>query len=343
MGGAAIPGFQGVHQRVSQGVAALAPNAGGWVNVTLGITGFAASVADAFLRRRSTVEPPNQDELYSRLGDVYRKAREEMAGAPVAVVAPATAIAQSPVTVNVNMPAAAPSKYLAQEGAEDVDTGCLPCGKAHLGAMQGMLERAQQAAEKEGSCGTECGQWLARAAQEPVALFARDWTPERIAKTPPEHRAVLEKYVPQVRGVQASLVGEDVVTESLVRASALLSEATRFAGAGDGIEHPEVQWRLAEAEKDLTTAERARVGAMSPEMQQRLRRLRQQAYNDVRTPDDVTAAAVEADAVAVEVQSGFASSLTPDQVRSMAESAAALRESFRADLATAEAPREAAS
>lgn len=337
MGGAAVPGFSGVHQRVAQGIAAFAPGAGRWVDVTMGVTGFAAAVADAFLTRRARVDPPDPAELYARLGDVYRKAREDMrtGGLAPSVAAPATAVAAAPVNITINAAPVA-SKYLASEGAEDVDTGCLPCGKAHLGAMQGMLERAAEAADKEGGCGPECGQWMARAAQEPVALFARDWTPERIAKTPLHHRALLEQYVPKVRQMQSELVGQDVVTESLVRASALLSEATRFAGAGDGIEHPEVQWRLAEAEKDLTTAERAKVGAMTPEMQQRLRRLRQKAYNDVAGPDDVTAAAAEADVVAAEVQSAYTSTLTPEQVRQMAEGAKALRASFRSDLGAAE-------
>ncbi len=334
MGGVQLAGFQGVHSQVAGAVSSLAPNAPRWVAVLLGATGFGAAVADLTLQRHAQAPQSDPNELYDRLAEVYRKAREEMQSSPVAVAAPATAVAQAPVNITINT--AAPSKYLAQEGAEDVDTGCLPCGKAHLGAYQGMLERAAEAAQKEGSCGPECGQWVARAAQEPVALFARDWTPERIAKTPPHHRAILEQYVPQVRRAQSELVGGDAVTESLVRASALLSEATRFAGAGDGIEHPEVQWRLAEAEKDLTTAERAKVGAMTPDMQQRLRRLRQQAYNDVRGPEDVTAAAAEADAVTAEVLGAYTASLTPEQVAQRAEQARALRKSFRADLAAAE-------
>ncbi|MHB1670177.1 hypothetical protein [Thiomonas sp.] len=341
MGGALLPtasgGFKSVHATLTQSVAALVPNPPRWVGVALGVGGFASAVADVFLTRQINRPAADASELYDRIGEVYRKAREGMAGAPVVVSAPATAIAQAPVTVNiVNSPAAAPSKYLAQEGAEDIDTGCLPCGKAHLGAMQGMLERAAQAAQAEGACGAECGQWVARAAQEPVALFARDWTPERIAKTPPEHRVVLEKYVPEVRQVQDSLVGGDEVRASLVRASALLSEATRFAGAGDGIQHPEVQWRLAEAEKDLTVAERARVAGMDPETQQRLRRLRQQAYNAVQTPDDLNRVAAEADAVAAEAQGAYAATLGPAQVQSLADSARRLRESFRADLSATE-------
>lgn len=334
MGGALLPGFKGVHQTISQSVQALVPNPPRWVGVALGVGGFASAVADVFLQRQLNRPAADAGELYDRLGEVYRRAREGMAPGTVAVSAPATAISQAPVNITINTaPAAAPSRYLAQEGAEDVDTGCLPCGKAHLGAMQGMLERAAAAAAHEGTCGPECGQWVARAAQEPVALFARDWTPERIAKTPPEHRAVLEKFVPQVRQVQDELVGGDEVRASLVRASALLSEATRFAGAGDGMEHPEVQWRLAEAEKDLTVAERARVGAMSPETQQRLRRLRQATYNAIASPGDLNRAAQEADAVATEVQGGWAATLPPDAVRSLAERARALRADFRADLA----------
>lgn len=336
MGGIALSGFKGVHQTVSQSVAALVPNPPRWVGVALGVGGFASAVADVFLARQVNRPGPDAGELYDKIGEVYKRAREGMQGAPVVVSAPATAVAQAPVTVNVNVPAAAPSRYLQQEGAEDVDTGCLPCGKAHLGAMQGMLERAAAAAQQEGACGPECSQWVARAAQEPVALFARDWTPERIAKTPPEHRAVLEKYVPEVRQVQDSLVGGDEVRSSLVRASALLSEATRFAGAGDGIQHPEVQWRLAEAEKDLTVAERAKVAGMDPETQQRLRRLRQETYNAVQTPADLNRVAAEADAVAAEAQGAYTATLEPARVQSLADAARRLRESFRSDLASAE-------
>ena len=303
-----------------------------WVNIAMGASGFASAVADVWISRQANKPAPAGSTLYDRIGDVYRSHREMLEGVPAAS---AQAIDQAPVNVTVNVGGAPASRYLASEGAEDVSTGCIPCGRAHLGALQGMLERAADAAQREGACGKECGRWVSRAAQEPAALLARDWTPEKIAATPPAQQAVLAKYVPQVQGLEAGLTGQDGARASLTRASALLAEAQRFAGSGDGMDHPEVTWRMAEAEKELTVAERGG-NTLDNATQQRLRKLRQQTYNAVHTPADLGVVATEADAITTEVQGAWAASLTPQQVAQIAGKAKALRESFRSDLAATE-------
>jgi hypothetical protein len=86
-----------------------------------------------------------------------------------------------------------------------VDTGCLPCGRAHLGTIAAMLKMAAQAAKDQGMSNPDVATRLQTADEELTMLSAWDWTPERIAKSPPEDRAIIEAIKPQVEALHAAL------------------------------------------------------------------------------------------------------------------------------------------
>ena len=61
------------------------------------------------------------------------------------------------------------------------DTGCAVCGKAHLAATAGMIDRANALAHERGTCDADCIYYLAAAQREVVNLTGYDWTPALIA------------------------------------------------------------------------------------------------------------------------------------------------------------------
>ena len=324
--GTAPTSMQDVHFTLSRTLGQIWPNPPRWVGVVMGGTGIAAAATDFWLGAMARQQPPPADTVYDEIAAIYKRAAERMhAEAQPAAPAPSRA----------NVTPAPASRYLASEGASsDVSTGCIPCGRAHLGAQQGMLERAAAAAQRAGgSCDAECQRLVAKAAGESSALLAGDWTPEQVAATPAHQRPAVERALPAVSGITSDLVGGDQAREAMVRASALLTEATRFAGAGDGLAHPEVRWRLDAAEKDLVFAERsAAPGTLPQETQQKLRALRQDVLNKTATPEDLVAVASRAEGVTAAVVAPYAAGLGADRLQELAGRAAAVRERFKADL-----------
>ena len=338
--GTAPTSLQDVHFTLSRTLGQIWPNPPRWMGVVMGGTGIAAAATDFWLSSMANQQPPPTGTVYDEIAAIYKRAAERMHAevAPVEVRG-RTAWETAPQRAGVT-PAPA-SLYLASEGASDVSTGCVPCGRAHLGANQGMLERAAAAAQRAGACDAECQRMVAKAAGESAALLAGDWTPNKIAATPERERRAIEGVLPAVSALGSDLVGGDQVRESMVRASSLLTEATRFAGEGDGLEHPEVRWRLDAAEKDLVFAERsAAPGTLPQETQQRLRALRQDVLNKVTTPEALVQVAAQAEGVTADVVAPYAASLGADRLQELAARAAAVRQRFKSDLAQQTAPED---
>lgn len=117
----------------------------------------------------------------------------------------------------------------------EVATGCIPCGRAHLGALQANLEAALASARGEGmdsrmdSPGVS--KRLAAAEEELAALMRYDWTPERIAASPPAERAVLEEFRPAVEKFREALgqVRTETDLERLTESARQLRTAFRRA------------------------------------------------------------------------------------------------------------------
>lgn len=219
------------------------------------------------------------------------------------------------------------SRYLMEEGNPDLDTDCFSCASAHIAGMRAALENAAEAYAREGKCGPECQRWLEMAVEEPAALFARDWTDERKQRWPEEHRRIVDEFSARIAEIQARLLRPE--RQELVRASALLSEAVRFAQAGDSLDHPEVRWRLAEAEAALVAAERSDPGSFDPDTAQALRRLRQTVSNKIFTTEDVIRAAREARQLARSANSEDFSRISHDELKELAEKAREVHLSFR--------------
>lgn len=231
------------------------------------------------------------------------------------------------------------------------DTGCAVCGKAHLAATAGMLDRAAKIAQTAGSCDDDCTYYVAAAQREIVNLTGYDWTERQIQATSPSEQAVLRQWTPAVETMQSTLfVGtESVARENLAKASGALEEAGRFARAS-GVQHPEAQLRIADAEALLAETERAE---WSPERRQtmdsatravvdanlpKFRKQRQFLLNGIATPDDLDRVAAEVGGLNAQLQALAVKQLTPSQVQAMADHARHVRMGFREDLAQAHAP-----
>jgi hypothetical protein len=142
--------------------------------------------------------PPTVESLTeaaAALGTAATALRVTQAAAPVAGFAGAA----------LPRPVDAPSAPSAYAPDLAVDTGCLPCGRAHLGAVAGTLARAAAAAQAQGWADPDAQAALQTAAEELAMIEAYDWTPERIARSPAPDKALLERYAPQVAALRAQV------------------------------------------------------------------------------------------------------------------------------------------
>lgn len=287
------------------------PNSGA-VKKLVGMVGFAAMGADVLLAKRlqRLKEIENEQNIYLKQAELYRREAERLKSA--------------------SSPASA-SRYLAEEGSAP-DTDCFSCATAHLAGMEGALRRAAREAEKEGHCGPSCQKWIHIAAQEPAALFARDWTKEKYEKLPPEQKQLLEKYAPAVEE-QMKKIATTPEGEGVLRAAALLKESIRFAEAGDSIRHPEVEWRRLQAEAELSAAERLRPGTLPPEVSQDLRQLRRTVGSGITDTEKLVESARKADELSLKINSSAWEKMTSQDLQSIADRLHNIRASFAADRA----------
>jgi len=235
------------------------------------------------------------------------------------------------------------------------DTGCLVCGKAHLAATAGMLRRAADISQQQGTCDVDCAYYVAAAQREVVNLLTYDWTEEQIAATPPQDQAVLRKWKPALESAQVTLfTGEEATARlNLARAAGALEEAGRFARAS-GVQHPEAQKRIADAEQWLAATERAewspeRRTQMSPPVRRvvdqalpAFREQRQFLLNGIQTPEDLDQVAAAVGTLNAQLQAVTLQQLTPEQVQQMAATLQQVRDGFRADVVATSTGGEAA-
>jgi hypothetical protein len=127
-----------------------------------------------------------------------------------------------------------------------VDTGCLPCARAHIPAVASVLRRAAEEARQRGMADPDVQARIQTADEELTMLLTWDWTPERIAKTPPEDRAIIETIQPEVVQIHQELRGarsaEDLTrvaerADQLRRRFAQLDLGRGSRGEGIGIGH----------------------------------------------------------------------------------------------------------
>lgn len=281
------------------------PNSNG-VRKFIGILGAAAMAADyAVSKKVERIKQMREDyNIYLKQAELYRREAEKFRQT---------------------------SKYLAEEGSSP-DTDCFSCATAHLAGIEGALRRAAKEAEKEGGCGPNCQKWVNIAAQEPAALFARDWTPEKKAKLPPEQRALIDRYSARVEET-VKKIAPTPEGEGVLKAAALLKESIRFAEAGDDIRHPEVERRRLQAEAELSAAERLRPGTLPPEVSQGLRRLRQQVGSGITDTKALIEAAKKADELSLKANAPAWQRLTPPDLVKLADEMHTIRAEFAAERA----------
>ena len=88
-----------------------------------------------------------------------------------------------------------------------VDTGCLPCGRAHVAGADAILRAAVGEARVRGMADPDVQARVQSAAEELAMVYEHDWTPERIARSPEADRAILEEYAPRFKAVRERLAG----------------------------------------------------------------------------------------------------------------------------------------
>jgi len=115
-------------------------------------------------------------------------------------------------------PAAIPGTYSRYAPEMDVSVGCVPCGRAHLAAVQTTLEKAAEAATTAPLTDPAVRNRLAFAQEELAALLGYDWTPEKVAANPPAERAALEPLVARAQALRQQ-IGQATTPEA-VRAAA---------------------------------------------------------------------------------------------------------------------------
>lgn len=312
--------FSGAHQALAYTAQSIWREPPAWFGYALAGSGVIAGIWDYVAMRRANrpLPPFNQHKVSAQY---YGEKAEELRARQQAL--------SSPVP---------PSRYLMEEGNADIKTDCFSCASGHLAAMEGALTQAAKSAE-DGACGEECAKWLTIATEEPAALLARDWTPEKVKLFPVEQQEVVGRYAPKVRQVMSAVLEGPAKTqrENLVEAAALLGESVRFAQAGDGLDHPEVDWRLSRVETLLTTAERASATAFQPEVAQELRHLRQTVGSKINSPEDLAQAADHARRVSWNANQEVFSTLSTDKIVDLLEQAKGIRREFRADRVKKEA------
>jgi hypothetical protein len=315
------------HAHLDRLLGHLHPERPRWVSLLMAVTGLAAAGADLYVHRHLS-RPIPDDGGTERIIALYREEAERLRRERVVVASPT------------------PSRYLASEGADDVtgvEEGCVPCALGHLGAVQGMLERAAEAAAEEGRCGPKCQAWLVPAIREPLALLRHDWTPDRIARTPPEQQAAIRAHLDRVRALKDRLLhlgtpDRSEVREAILGASSSVLEATRFTDAGDPLDHPMVRRRLEAAEPDLLAGERRGATDLPAELKSAIRAVRQDLLNRTVTPEDLRGLAARLEEIDRALVGPAAERMTPEAVRELAQQAAELRRSFKAAVAQAAEP-----
>lgn len=332
----------------------------GWVGTGAML---AAAVADIVTQKQLARREP-EPSVARELAEIYKRAADEAAGKVTAASSAATS-QSNPTVVVVNdnskekltaveanlqqilakygleihpkeeqrknqspdRPPNPTSRYLTEEGVPP-ETDCFNCATGHLAAMSGALRHAAERAEQVGRCDDTCQQWVALAVKEPQALFSQDWTPDRYQRETEQGKAIIDKYSPRIRDVVNTLLPNEQARD-IAEAAGLLNETIRFTSAGDPLDHPEVERRIAEAEQKLATAERSTI--WPDDVAQEIRKVRRDVGSYINEPGDVPRVATEADRLLMDAGKQSWDKLSPSELRRLADEAESMRREFRED------------
>lgn len=159
----------------------------------------------------------------------------------------ATALQTASVVASAPPPPKGASEGAYSQYAPDMerDTGCIPCANAHLHAVGSVLGKAAEVAEAGSFTDPQVQERLSFAQEELAALFAYDWTPEKIAASPPADKAILDVYAPKLQTLQQQLrQARDAATVRRLadRSRALLAEYDAAVAARSAPAAEFAQW-----------------------------------------------------------------------------------------------------
>lgn len=160
--------------------------------------------------------PPDQQRLWEALLPQIRRVRQAALNdlGTTEGVTQTAALAGSLATAlqTASVVGSVPTPPLAVDGAYsqyapdmERDTGCIPCANAHLHAVGSVLGKAADVAEAGAFTDPQVQERLSFAQEELAALFAYDWTDEKIAASPPADKAILNEYAPQLQAIHRQL------------------------------------------------------------------------------------------------------------------------------------------
>lgn len=146
---------------------------------------------------------------------------------------------------------------------EPVGVACRLCTNRHLRSMHGAAKELRSALERGDS--EEARRQTLRLVGEAEIMARWDWTPDKLANTPPEDRAAVEAVMPEVAGVLAAVPAKPPT--SLVVGWADVDEGLRFARSRKPSErdHHELSMRLEDAQDQISAMDEALAPHRVPE------------------------------------------------------------------------------
>jgi len=150
------------------------------------------------------------------------------AGLQTAVLAPAPAA--PPATPAPSGPTPPPYSQYAPD--MERDTGCLPCGNAHLAGVAAVADKAAELVRQGVPVhDPQVADRLRFVQEELQALYDYDWTPEKIARSPAGDRAILDRFAPQGQALLAQVKAATTPAQVEAAADAIRQWATAYAEA----------------------------------------------------------------------------------------------------------------
>jgi hypothetical protein len=111
---------------------------------------------------------------------------------------------------------------------DELAVGCLPCARAHLSTVAGILKEALRFAKGEqGIMDPEVMGRLETAEEDITAIERYDWTPEKILASPAAEREAIERFLPKIRELRQDIhqiASVDDLTRAAANAAKVSSE-----------------------------------------------------------------------------------------------------------------------
>lgn len=139
----------------------------------------------------------------TRAADAVGRVQTKLRVARITGWAPPIAAGAAPGTSPPAEEGPAPYSRYAPDMA--VATGCLPCGRAHLSAAAAMGDNTLAMLQNHGLADPSVQEHVQLVSEELEGLWQDDWTPAKIAASPPDEQAILQATIPALRAAHTQL------------------------------------------------------------------------------------------------------------------------------------------